>query len=397
MILPALGTVCHIPGFSPDGMLGVSRGRFPELVGCIVCVGAPLGILLGMWGALRLPGPEPYHWGRALTAGGAAGILAALIFSRWMYLGDFYPLISGYGPVASHLGAVLLHFAVACLIGCTFGLLFQADVRNLGSAMGWGMAYGIFWWFLGQLTLFPLAAGLPMDWSTTRASELFGPMIGHILYGLLLGVVYALVNAVWTRLFVDADPLNRKREGPGVRILLSLGWGSVGGLAGGLVVLPLMLHTGVITKLAGLDSGLSTTVGVGLHLVISAFLGASYGVLFRGEASNSLFGSLWGLIFGLIGWYAGPLTLLPLIRTGECDWRLEAATALLPSLVSHLVFGLVLANIFMAFERRHTRWLSADPRTAALQARRRRPLATPAPALCVFVLGMGVLLPILLT
>ena len=41
----------------------------------------------------------------------------------------------------------------------------------------------------------------------------------------------------------------------------------------------------------------------------------------------------------------------------------------------------------MAFEARYRRWLFTDPRYAALERRRTRPVATPAPALWAFVLG----------
>jgi hypothetical protein len=332
-----------------------------------------------------------------MAAGGLAGVVAALVFSRWMYEGNFYPLISGLGALSTHFRAVVLHFAVACLIGCTFGVLFQAEVRNFGSSMGWGMAYVMFWWFLAPMTLFPIAAGQRPDWSAEHASDLFGPMVGHILYGLILGVAYAAIDAVWTHLFVDSDPLNRKREGSGVRLLLSLGWGWAAGIFGGIVALPLMLGTGMITKLAGLDSDLSAAIGIGIYLAVSSLIGASYGVLFRGETSNVIFGSLWGLIIGLIWWYAGPLTLLPLIRTEECDWRPGTAAALLPSLVGHLFFGVIAANVFLAFERHHTRPFLSDSRYTPLKKRRIRPIGTPAPALSVFVLGVGLLLPILLS
>jgi hypothetical protein len=397
VLIPAAAVIFHAAGHSAEAMLGEPRSRFPELVGCITCIGAPVGILMGVWGTLRSKGAGVFHLGRAMVAGGAAGVVAALIFSRWMYEGDFYPLISGYGTLSSHFGTVVFHFSVACVIGITFGLLFQTDVRNLGSAMGWGVAYAMFWWFLAQFTLFPIAAGADLDWSSERASQLFGPMVGHILFGLILGIVYSGTDRIWARLFIDADPLNRKREAPGVHLLLSLAWGSAAGFSGGLAALPLMIHTGVIARLAGLDTGLTLMIGSCLHLAVSTLIGASYGVLFRGETSNVAFGSLWGLLFGLIWWYAGPLTLLPLIRTGECDWRPEAAAVLFPSLVAHLLFGLVTANVFLALERRHKRWLLADPRYAALENRRTRPVATPAPALCAFVIGIGVLLPILLS
>ena len=397
MVLPALAVILHGAGYSTDAMLGESRARFPELVGCITCIGAPVGFCLGVWGTVRSKSAGGFHWGRAIVAGGSAGVIAALIFTRWMYKGDFYPLIYGFGRLESHSGAVVFHFFVACLIGTTFGLLFQRDVRNLGSAMGWGVAYSMFWWFLAHFTLFPLAAGARVDWSSDRASRLFGPIIGHILFGLILGIIYAGVDVVWTRLFVDSDPLNRKRQGPGVNFLLALGWGSAAGFSGGLVSLPLMMHAGMIGRLAGHGAGLHPVFGVCLHLAVSTFIGASYGLLFRGETSNVVFGSLWGLLFGLIWWYAGPMTLLPILRTGECDWTPEAAAAHLPSLVGHLLFGLVTANVFLAFERRYRSWLLEDPRYAALEKRRTRPVATPAPALCLFVIGLGVLLPILLS
>lgn len=397
IVLPALSAIFHPAGYSTDAMLAESRSRFPELVGCLTCIGAPVGVCLGIWSTFRSRTKGGYHWGRAIVAGGAAGVVSALIFSRWMYEGDFYPLISGFGTLSSHAGTVVFHFAVACLIGSTFGMLFQRDVRNLGSSMGWGVAYSLFWWFLAQFTLFPMAAGAPLDWSSERASQLFGAMVGHVLFGLILGIVYSAVDLVWTRLFVDADPLNRRREGPGVNLLFSIAWGSAAGFAGGMIALPLMIHTGVIGRLAGLDTGLTPVAGILLHIAISTFIGASYGLLFRNETSNAVFGSLWGLLFGLIWWYAGPLTLLPLIRTGECDWTPGAAATLFPSLVGHLVFGFVTANVFLAFERRHTRWLLADPRYGAIENRRKRPVITPAPALCVFVIGLGVLLPILLS
>jgi len=394
IVIVSASAAPHLAAVNSQAMIGDVRVRIPDFIACVLCIGAPVGIALGIQGGMG-PNSASLHWGRAFVAGGASGFAAALIFSRWMYEGDFFPLIAGFGTLGSHFTSVLLHFAVACVIGCTFGALFQNDVRNLGSSMGWGMAYAIFWWLLGPMTLFSFAFGRRPDWSASHAGELFGPLVGYVFYGLILGVVYSAVNTVWTRLFLDSDPLNRKREGPGIHVLLSLGWGATAGLVGGLVALPLMIQTGVITKLAGLEGGTPLALGILSHLAASTVIGASYGFLFRGEATDGVSCSLWGCVLGMIAWYVGPLTLLPLLRTGQCDWRPGAASALLPLLVSHLLFGVITANVFSAFERsRQKRYQPiVHPRVEDLCG---EPGTRPTAPLCLFVLGLGVLLPILL-
>jgi len=379
-------------------MLSDARERFPELVALLICLGMPVGLGLGLWAELQAKiAPVRFSWRRAIVAGGFAGTLGGLIFGRWVSSGNYFPLLAGYGPLSvSRASIILLHFGVALLIGVTFGLLFQCDVRGYGSCMGWGLAYAIFWWFLGQLILLPLTAHRPLDWSADQASSLFGSLVGHILYGLILGVTYATLDRFWVRLFIQSDPLNREVGGVGIHVLRSLGWGAAAGLVGGIVASPVLLATHALPKIIGLDTSLSGSRGLLLHLVVSAAIGMTYGLLFRNEASSLGLGVAWGWLFGLIWWFVGPMTLLPLLLTGVCDWSADAASALLPSLMGHLIYGATTAFAFLVMERRYTRWLLLDPRIAARETRRVRPVGTPAPALWLFALALGVLLPILL-
>lgn len=379
------------------GMLNDARENFPQLVAFLICLGMPVGVTLGTWGEFHSRTPQPrFSWGRAIVAGGFAGTLAGFVFGQWVSSGNYFPLLAGYGELDSRTATVILHFAIALLIGATFGVLFQKDVRGYGSSMAWGLAYGIFWWFLGPLTLSHAAARLPLDWSAEQGSNLFSSLVGHILYGLMLGVTYAAFDRLWLRLFVHSDPLNREAEGPGLRFIRSVEWGGLAGLVGGIVSSPVLLVTGILPKIAGLDTSFAGARGLLLHLLISAFIGASYGLLFRNEASSLGLGVAWGWLFGLIWWYLGPLTLLPMLLTGQIDWRPEAASALLPLLPGHLIYGATTAFVFLLLERRYTRWLILDPRNAAREQRRIRPVGTPAPAVWLFVLGLAVLLPILL-
>jgi len=396
LLIPA-GTVRLLNGTQHSIMLSDARARFPALVGHLILLGMPLGITLGIFGAVRSPGPkQTFHWGRAIVVGGLAGTLSGLVFSRWMYEGRFYPLLAGIPEVSSRSEMAAFHFLVALLIGASFGLLFQTGVRGLGSSMGWGLGFGIFWWFFGPLTLFPLLSGNGIDWSADKGTALFGSLIGHIIYGLILGVIYAGIDRAWVRLFIQSDPLNRQPEGPGVHILQSLGWGALAGLVGGVAASPVLLATGVLPRVAGLGSGFPGVTGLIIHLATSAVIGMTYGLLFRNEGSSLSAGVPWGCVFGLIWWYLGPMTMVPLIFTGEADWRANAASALLPLLIGQLFYGAVTATIFLLLERRYQGWLLLDPRNSAREQLRMRPVGTPAPALWFFALCLGMLLPILL-
>ncbi|MFI5338004.1 MAG: hypothetical protein ACHQ5A_14535, partial [Opitutales bacterium] len=358
-------------------MVDAARENFPSLVGYLIMIGMPLGTVMGILSDLRPQhGRRSYSLSRAIVVGGLAGIVSGWIFHTWMLKGGYFPLLAGLSESSTQAAGEGLHLIFAVAIGAAFGLLFQQDIYGYGSSMGWGAGFGIFWWFFGPLTLHPLLTGGSLDWSADHAADLFGSLVGHILLGLIIGVLYATVDRLWVRLFVESDPIRREAQGPGVRTFYSLGWGALAGLAGGAVAAPIMVATGVISKIAGLDGELSVVRGLALHLLVSAAIGMTYGLLFRQEGLSIGRGISWGWVFGLIWWYMGPMTLLPLIRAGEADWRPEAASALLPSLIGHLAYGAATALTFLLLERRYSRWLLLDPRHVAREKRRTRPVGT---------------------
>src|ERR1700742_2447929 len=95
LIIPT-GIASLIQG-APDygGMLKHAQEHFPQLVAYLLLLGMPVGLAAGIFGAIQNRAKAvKFSWPRAIVVGGIAGTLAGLVFSRWMYEGEFYPLLS---------------------------------------------------------------------------------------------------------------------------------------------------------------------------------------------------------------------------------------------------------------------------------------------------------------
>ncbi len=151
--------------------------------------------------------------GRGALAGLAGGVLFTLVIIR----------IGGLGAVGRLLGStsmasgLLVQFMVSEVIGVSYGLLFRRQSYDVGSGLGWGLAYGFFWWVLGPLTLTPMLLGGRPQWTVQAAAGLFPYLIGHLAYGAGLGVAFhaleARQNPWWIpRTRAEAARVARHRE-----------------------------------------------------------------------------------------------------------------------------------------------------------------------------------------
>jgi hypothetical protein len=115
--------------------------------------------------------------------------------------------------------------------------------------------------------------------------------------------------------------------------------GVVGGLAGGLVFGAMMGLMGMLPMIGQMAGAPSAALGFVVHLLISAFIGGSFSLLFGRRVVGGIAGLSYGLLYGGLWWILGPLTLMPLIMGMGVTWNTAAATQAIPSLMGHLIYG----------------------------------------------------------
>jgi len=131
---------------------------------------------------------------RSLAWGAAAGLIGGLLFSVVMLRIGYLPTVARLVGSTSAGTGFTVELIISFLIGSSYGLLFRHQSFDLGSALCWGMSYGVFWWILGPLTLLPILLGTSPRWSVGVVASVFPRLIGHIAYGAGLGIVFYLLE-----------------------------------------------------------------------------------------------------------------------------------------------------------------------------------------------------------
>ncbi|MBI1744843.1 hypothetical protein HYR54_17510 [Candidatus Acetothermia bacterium] len=154
---------------------------------------------------------------RALGRGALAGLFGGLVFTLVMIQIGFLSTVASLIGSTSSLAGLMVHLVIANLVGSSYGLLFRRQAYDIGSALGWGVSYGFFWWILGPLTLMPILLGTTPVWTVQVAASLLPGLIGHLAYGAVLGIVFYLMEARYNPWWiphehVDALRVERRKE-----------------------------------------------------------------------------------------------------------------------------------------------------------------------------------------
>ena len=123
-------------------------------------------------------------------AGIVGGLVGGVAFGILMQLTGMIPMVAMLvGSDSAGIGW-LVHLVISAGIGASFGVLIGGWATAMAPSTGLGLAYGVIWWVLGGLLIMPAWLGMGVFMFYTMA---WMSLLGHLIYGLLLGVVYALV------------------------------------------------------------------------------------------------------------------------------------------------------------------------------------------------------------
>jgi uncharacterized membrane protein YagU involved in acid resistance len=127
-----------------------------------------------------------------VVAGIAGGLAGGVVFGIMMQAWGMMPMVAMLINSESVGVGWLVHLFNSALFGAIFAVVGRWATTVLPAAVI-GLLYGVVWWVLGALLIMPAWLGMNamiFNLNTTAWRSLGG----HLVYGLLLGVGYALVG-----------------------------------------------------------------------------------------------------------------------------------------------------------------------------------------------------------
>ncbi|MBS0604517.1 MAG: hypothetical protein JSS60_05700 [Verrucomicrobia bacterium] len=118
--------------------------------------------------------------------------------------------------------------------------------------------------------------------------------------------------------------------------------GIVSGLIAGIVLGCMMIRMGIMANVGAMMGMPHPVAGFFFHLIYSGLIGLIFGLVFYSLAKDFFTSAIWGVIYGVIWWFLGTLTLAQMMMGLPVSWNAIAMLQGMHMLVGQLVFGIVL-------------------------------------------------------
>ncbi len=128
----------------------------------------------------------------SLKRGILGGLAGGVVFGVMMGLMGMLPMIGGMLGMPSVIPGFVIHMMMSAGIGGAFGVFVGLFLTGKARVVLGGLGYGVLWWVLGPLTFMPwiMGIGFAANWSATGVSGAMPSLIGHLIFGAVLGFTY---------------------------------------------------------------------------------------------------------------------------------------------------------------------------------------------------------------
>ena len=133
---------------------------------------------------------------KQISYGIFSGLAGGLVFGAMMGMMGMLPMVGKLVGQSSAGIGFIVHLGISAVIGVGFALVLGQLATSIGRGLSFGLLYGGAWWLLGPLTLMPflMGMGLGVNWNLTAAVSMLPSLVGHLIYGALLGITYTLLQ-----------------------------------------------------------------------------------------------------------------------------------------------------------------------------------------------------------
>jgi uncharacterized membrane protein YagU involved in acid resistance len=286
----------------------------------------------------------------AAVRGALAGLLGGLAVGPALDRLGLLPAVAHLVGRRSDTVGFAVHLVIAALLGAGFAVLIRRQRAGVGQTVFWGLAYGMFWWYLGPLTMLPLLSGLPAGWNIPAAQAVFPWLVGHLLYGATTALALAGLTLL-SRPTAHPNRLPGAARGTAHRGSPTVVRGLIAGVAATWLLSSTITGSGTILAAGG---------GRWLAWLLGALVGVGYALLFPTASQATGPAAVQGAGYGFLLWVTVPLTAVPLFRDGRLLWSATEVHDVFATLPAYVLLGSCTAGLCTGLAR-FSRLLLAAP------------------------------------
>ena len=130
---------------------------------------------------------------KRIKQGMIGGMAGGAVFGIMMAMMGMLPMVGKMVGQPTAAAGFAVHMLNSVIIGAAFAVVLGHRGQGLRNGLTSGLVYGGVWWVLGPLTLMPLflGMGVGVNWTAAAAVKMLPSLMGHLIYGAILGVTYA--------------------------------------------------------------------------------------------------------------------------------------------------------------------------------------------------------------